>query len=87
MPEFAVGDPASGAHAAVQSASENPGEVSVQAPIALIDLSQRQYQHMVPARSVFERYNIVSPGDLRDAADRLDAAARTNAGTTPEKVR
>ena len=25
-------------------------------------------------RSVFERYNIVSPGDLRDAARRLDEA-------------
>jgi hypothetical protein len=25
-------------------------------------------------RSVFERYNIVSEGDLRDAARRLDAA-------------
>jgi hypothetical protein len=24
-------------------------------------------------RSVFERYNIVSPGDLREAARRLDA--------------
>jgi hypothetical protein len=26
-------------------------------------------------RSVFERYNIVSDGDLRDAAARLDAVA------------
>jgi hypothetical protein len=26
-------------------------------------------------RSVFERYNIVSDGDLRDAARRLDAAS------------
>ena len=26
------------------------------------------------ARSVFERYNIVLPGDLRDAAARLDTA-------------
>jgi integrase len=26
-------------------------------------------------RSVFERYNITSPGDLRDAARRLDAVA------------
>ena len=26
-------------------------------------------------RAVFERYNIVSPGDLRDAARRLDAFA------------
>ena len=26
-------------------------------------------------RAVFERYNIVSPGDLRDAAQRLDAFA------------
>ncbi|MGD0950027.1 MAG: tyrosine-type recombinase/integrase [Candidatus Binatia bacterium] len=38
-------------------------------------------------RSVFERYNIVSPGDLRDAARRLDEAAGTTAGTTAEKVR
>jgi hypothetical protein len=27
-------------------------------------------------RAVFERYNIVSPGDLRDAARRLDAFAQ-----------
>jgi hypothetical protein len=27
-------------------------------------------------RSVFERYNIVSDGDLRDAAKRLDLARR-----------
>ena len=27
------------------------------------------------ARSVFERYNITSPSDLRDAARRLDAGA------------
>ena len=26
-------------------------------------------------RAVFERYNIVSPGDLRDAARRLDSYA------------
>lgn len=26
-------------------------------------------------RSVFERYNIVSPGDLKDAARRLDGLA------------
>jgi len=26
-------------------------------------------------RSVFERYNIVSDGDLKDAAQKLDAAA------------
>ena len=26
-------------------------------------------------RAVFERYNLVSPGDLRDAARRLDAFA------------
>jgi hypothetical protein len=27
-------------------------------------------------RAVFERYNIVSPGDLRDAAQRLDQFSR-----------
>jgi hypothetical protein len=27
-------------------------------------------------RAVFERYNIMSPGDLRDAAKRLDALGR-----------
>ena len=32
-------------------------------------------------RSVFERYKIVSPGDLRDAARRLDASTRTRLGT------
>ncbi len=36
-------------------------------------------------RAVFERYNIVSEGDLAAAADRLDAAAGTISGTmTPE---
>src|SRR5271154_2102176 len=33
-------------------------------------------------RAVFERYNIVSEGDLTDAARRIDAAG-TIAGTTP----
>ena len=33
-------------------------------------------------RSVFERYNIVSPGDLQDAAKRLEAFAGTTTGTT-----
>ena len=32
-------------------------------------------------RSVFERYNIVSEGDLLDAARRLDVAAKTLTGT------
>jgi integrase len=32
-------------------------------------------------RSVFERYNIVSAGDLRDAGKRLDAVAGTISGT------
>jgi hypothetical protein len=32
-------------------------------------------------RSVFERYNIVSEGDLRDAARKLDAFTGTIAGT------
>ena len=32
-------------------------------------------------RSVFERYNIVSAGDLRDAAKRLDAVTGTISGT------
>jgi integrase len=31
-------------------------------------------------RAVFERYNIVSPGDLRDAATRLDTYASLAAG-------
>ncbi|HWB31469.1 MAG TPA: tyrosine-type recombinase/integrase [Vicinamibacterales bacterium] len=33
-------------------------------------------------RSVFERYNIVSTGDLQDAARRLDAVSGTRAGAT-----
>jgi hypothetical protein len=33
-------------------------------------------------RSVFERYNIVSAGDLREAAKRLDDVAGTISGTT-----
>jgi hypothetical protein len=33
------------------------------------------------ARSVFERYNIVSQGDLLDAARRLDSLTVTNAVT------
>jgi hypothetical protein len=32
-------------------------------------------------RSVFERYNIVSAGDLREAAKRLDAVTGTISGT------
>jgi integrase len=32
-------------------------------------------------RSVFERYNITSPGDLKDAARLLDVAAMQTAGT------
>lgn len=32
-------------------------------------------------RSVFERYNIVSVGDLRDAARRLDSVTGTISGT------
>ena len=32
-------------------------------------------------RRVFERYNITSPGDLRDAARLLDAFATRQAGT------
>jgi len=35
-------------------------------------------------RSVFERYNIVSVGDLRDAAKRLDVATGTISGTIGE---
>ena len=34
-------------------------------------------------RSIFERYNIVSDGDLKDAAARLDAA---NARQTEEAI-
>ena len=33
-------------------------------------------------RSVFERYNIVSAGDLRDAGKRLDAATGTGFALT-----
>jgi integrase len=38
-------------------------------------------------RSVFERYNIVSAGDLREAANRLDAATGTIAGTIEQDRR
>jgi hypothetical protein len=34
---------------------------------------------MAATRAVFERYNIVSPGDLRDAARRLDDIAPSGA--------
>ena len=37
-------------------------------------------------RSVFERYNIVSPGDLRDAARRLDEARGHTFGHTATKT-
>jgi len=38
-------------------------------------------------RPVFERYNIVSPGDLRDAARRLDdAGGHTFGPTGPKKA-
>ncbi len=36
-------------------------------------------------RSVFERYNIVSNGDLHDAARRLDIAAGSRAGTRSDR--
>jgi integrase len=38
-------------------------------------------------RSVFERYNIVSAGDLREAAKRLDAATGTISGTIEQNRR
>src|SRR5260370_21945372 len=38
-------------------------------------------------RSVFERYNIVSAGDLREAAKRLDAVAGTISGTIEQNRR
>jgi integrase len=38
-------------------------------------------------RSVFERYNIVSAGDLREAAKRLDAATGTISGTIEQSRR
>ena len=37
-------------------------------------------------RSVFERYNIVSPGDLRDAARKLDDARGHTFGHTATKT-
>ena len=37
-------------------------------------------------RSVFERYNIVSPGDLRDAARKLDEARGHNFGHNDAKI-
>ena len=37
-------------------------------------------------RSVFERYNIVSPGDLRDAARRLDDRHGHTFGHTSPKM-
>ena len=37
-------------------------------------------------RSVFERYNIVSGSDLREAAKKLDEAAKNAAGTVPGTV-
>jgi hypothetical protein len=36
-------------------------------------------------RSVFERYNIVSPGDLQDVARRLSHNARTKIGTVRDE--
>jgi integrase len=38
-------------------------------------------------RSVSERYNIVSPGDLKDAARRLDSFSGTVSGTVGENGR
>jgi integrase len=38
-------------------------------------------------RSVFERYNIVSAGDLREAAKRLDTATGTISGTIEKNQR
>ena len=41
--------------------------------------------HKTP--SVFERYNIVSVGDLREAAKRLDVATGTISGTIDQNQR
>ena len=38
-------------------------------------------------RSVFERYNIVNAGDLREAAKRLDAVTGTISGTIEQNRR
>jgi hypothetical protein len=38
-------------------------------------------------RSVFERYNIVSAGDLREAAKRLEVAAGTISGAIEQNRR
>ena len=43
--------------------------------IVVAEMGAARSDHDDKTRSIFERYNITSPGDLRDAARRLDAYA------------
>jgi hypothetical protein len=50
-------------------------------PLALLAQAQRDLVPLHKTRSVFERHNIVSAGDLVDAARKLDAAMKIPSGT------